>query len=203
MKRLIALILALLLAVPVFAKRPYDSIRPLQWADEDGKLATHCTTWKLNNKWMTDAHCVLDGDHVAKVQFFIDGKKAYVDRVDGANDLAELHGGPSARGLKMSVKAPAKGDEIVVIGYPFGWSSALYTSGVYAGEEVFEDDPTQIPYAMYNVAGAPGVSGSPVLTKDGMVIGQVQITLCGGMWSGFCPIIGGATYENLKAFAGE
>lgn len=199
MKRFIAaLILCLVLAIPADSKGlPWKSVQPVQHMDaETHQLQTHCTAYRANHYWVTDAHCVLnDAGEVVDTQLYVGGKKADVVKYDQLLDLALFHGGPSASDLHVGYNEPQVGVSLFFIGYPFGWPSPIYTAGWYAGHEDFGGGSF---YSIYNVAAAPGSSGSPVFALDGSVVGQVQVIFC--EYGTFCPVIGGAAAKTIRAF---
>lgn len=217
MRRLIAILLAITLIalpIPASASKLSDqasAIQPLQWQDEDGTWRNHCTAWATRigdtQIWVTAGHCIVkDVNGVwepdLEKHFRIGGKDAILHADNLEMDVAELLGGPSvSKPLPIALKNAQIADPIHAIGYPFGWEKSMYTQGVVSNDAyVLPGDNSGIPYAIYNLAGAPGMSGSPVLSKDGAVVGIIQITLCVGFWQGFCPMVGGLTTPNLRLF---
>lgn len=188
MKRLLAFLLIAFLAfapLPAASKQMdfLKSIRPLQDVHEDGSVHTFCTTWatKLGwqniRVWVTAAHCVLGEDGKPIKGLLVDGKPAQVVAVNGNYDLAMLSGGAvkDAKGLTVALGAPEIGDPIVMFGYPY--SMPFFSAGVVGNPDRADiPDDAKDNFQLYDITSAPGNSGSPVMTPDGLVVG----TLSGG-----------------------
>lgn len=162
MKRLlISLILALTTLIPLSAANKITSIMPLMW---DG--GNHCTTFSINETkglWSTAYHCVAEDQ-----AFMIGGEPVTVYMLNKKEDSAVL-AGPHAPALRLSPTSPKGGDEITVKGFPFGIeglsSPVITTHGAYL--DTFTDSDGT--WNMYDITAAPGNSGSPVMTKRGVI----------------------------------
>jgi len=98
---------------------------------------------------------------------------------DPANDLAVLKvvGETRSPSLSLSTSDAVLGAETVVIGFPMGSTLGdghKVTTGVVSSTEGLNGDPRSF---QLTAPIQPGSSGSPVLSKDGSVIGIVVSTL--------------------------
>jgi S1-C subfamily serine protease len=119
--------------------------------------------------------------------------------IDTTVDLAILRTNRAfAPALTLSRKAPVVGDPIQMLGYPLGFNSIFHTRGWVANLAFKERDYSKT-FMVYQVVGAPGNSGSPILNEKGELVSVLQFG-----WSAdhqtFGPIAGGVTYETLKHF---
>jgi len=227
-KLLLALIAVALMATnaPSAASRhpkPFDSVRALAWTVDvmsinfnTGEITTaqvfgnHCTVTSINQKkhyWLTAAHCVANEDmseveiHDYKIGTAGMGYvPAQIVEVDLADDIAVMAtpDGPEVPALKIAKDDVGFGDPIMVVGHPFGWPEAVMFVGNVAHPSL-KFDPDDKAYMIYQIAAAPGNSGSAVLDKDNKVVSVLQI----GWSRSFANVSGGAPQDVLKRFAGK
>lgn len=187
------------------------SVRPLQMVNvEDGGLDNMCTTSSINEKkdyWITAAHCVLGmneaGETVVEDRL-IEGTRVFVTEYDRQLDLAVLTAPQmDVKAIKLASRQPLVGDKVLIAGHPFGYPSLFLTQGSVANLDSVLDgdpyDPTTQHFMVYEGAGAPGNSGSPVMNSKGEMISVLQI----GWGRSFSPMMGGSTWRNLVRFAGK
>jgi S1-C subfamily serine protease len=117
--------------------------------------------------------------------------------VDEEKDLAVFQTPDfSAPGVKLG-KAPKVGADILVAGHPFGYPDVFLTRG-WVASLAAELDPGRRRKMIFDVAGAPGNSGSPVFNKGGQLVSILQI----GWSRSFSPVTGGALWMDVKTIAG-
>jgi S1-C subfamily serine protease len=216
MKRtLLAFLAAALLAAPAITAnhtpKPFESVRALATARptvsvdlSTNSVVTvkveydnHCTTTSVNEAkhlWLTAAHCVANEDMTAidNQDYFIGNEAlgyhpALLVSVDLINDLALLTTPDYAvPALRMSTHDPSYGDKVSVYGHPFGWNAATLFEGIVSSP-IIQFDPADKPYMIYQVACAPGNSGSAVLNSHDEIVSVLQISwtrtfgnVCGG-----------------------
>lgn len=203
MRRLLLVTLCLLaLVTPAISRTPQVyPIQPLAWTDPDGEVRNHCTTWARRIEvpevgvfvhWVTAAHCIMGPDREPNLDrdYRIGGLQAHPISWNPELDLAELVGREDVRGLDIAtLPAPKVGAEVHAEGYPLGWPERFFTKGYVALTD-------WRGYTLWGFAGARGMSGAPVLDKSNKVVGLIQITFC----EDFCPVLGGATLEQLRFF---
>ena len=200
------LVLALLVSfqLPATARRnPFESIRPFQVMMDDGKLHPVCTAFpvRLNDRtvWLTAYHCVAEPPAWVMnpdAEWYIDGKKSVViqyafDTKNGM-DFAILTSGASAQPLSLGYSTPPAGSFIQTAGYPHGSARQHVVSGVVS--LTLEEDGATI----WSLPGAPGMSGGPILDKDGLVVGTMTQIEC--PFSTWCPVSRGTRVETLREF---
>jgi hypothetical protein len=116
---------------------------------------------------------VMKGVVNATVFFFNDKQKSVVGilAVDSINDIAILRcegHDPDISYLELDPDFPAVGEPVIVIGSPLGFNFSV-TDGIVSAireRDIIKD-------IQLNAAIAPGSSGSPVINKDGRVIGVI------------------------------
>jgi S1-C subfamily serine protease len=214
MKRLLlAALSALLLANPALPAKPkfLDSVRPLQallpvvMQTDEGDYRTGaealrniCTTTSINaHYWLTAAHCVADLDKKALDAHlrYIDGHLADVAQVSFDGDMAVLITQDyELPAVKFASMPPTWLDPLLIAGHPFGYDAVFVTQGTVANPYAKLEDGY---YMLFNVAAAPGNSGSCVFNQKGEVVSILQV----GWGRGFSPVSGGAPYWHLRQFA--
>lgn len=214
MKRLVSAIafLAVFFTVsPRAADGPkfLKSVGVMQMYGENHELRNMCTVGSIRDHYfVTAAHCVevwmaddtnpfeaAPIDEIDDAPRFVNGALLEVVGHDHTNDLAVVYT-PDLKlpALKLG-HAVTFGDQLIVAGHPFGLSSIFVTYGHVSNPHARLDGDDTRFYMMFNVAGAPGNSGSPVLDSDGKLVSVLQIG-----FGGYSPETGGATYDVLKAF---
>ena len=166
----------------------------LMFARDGDEFVNICTVSHINREqhlWLTAAHCVKD---IGEEGRYINGLPVEVVEADELRDLAvlKLPGYTGGRELPLQQQTPRWGQDIVVVGHPFGYHDVFITRGYIANPLVMLNGP----YMVFDVAGAPGNSGSPVLNLQGELVSVLQI----GWGRSFSPITGGAPYMPLKLF---
>jgi hypothetical protein len=165
-----------------------------EWGDTNGPFINVCTVSSINRKahyWITAAHCVTD---IGPEGRYISEQPIEVIAADSQDDIAIVQSPAFARvDLKLG-KAPQWNQDLYVAGHPFGYEGLFVTRGYVSnlstnlGNDLF--------FMVFDVAGAPGNSGSPVMTLKGEVVSILQI----GWGRSFSPITGGATYPTLNKY---
>lgn len=182
-RRTVALALALFLAFSSLsvAAAPTRVLNIMPLHNQAGQ--NFCTAWHINVKddlWATAGHCVagayrrgytmMIAGHVASLVYINYGEE---------NDIAVLQvRGIKATPFKLAPRAPESCKvvmnervctEIYVIGYPYGFPVLTTTPGIIAARRVpMGMQPTS---DILTAAVAGGNSGSPVIDKQGRVVG--------------------------------
>ena len=197
------------------------SITGLQWTTVNPmnghtSFDTHCTAGYINAKehyWITAAHCVVGvtgqddhGDAIVEIlpaDYSLAGSPAIVVMVDVDNDIAIMQTIINDHGkqpLKLAKTQPIWTSRVSMVGYPFG-QGPIYAEG-YVSNPFFKfvNSPgwEHRAFMLYNMAGCPGNSGSPVVNAKGEMVSLLQI----GWGSGCAPIMGGTTLTTLRTVAG-
>jgi hypothetical protein len=190
-----------------------DAVKPIQYLVNEGQaLANGCTASSINRRehlWLTAAHCWVED------KTFIADQPAELVEMNKKTDIAIVRVPNYFSGgeLTLSTKTPNYLDEIIITGHPFGYDDVFVTRGYVSNPKALlsTDDsifflvpglPSKMQngfsgYMTFNVAAAPGNSGSPVMTLDGKVLSVLQI----GWGRSFSPVSGGALYQDLMWFA--
>lgn len=170
--------------------------KTLNWhgLEGEGEFLNICTASSINREehyWLTAAHCV---SGIGPEGRYVGGQPIEVVELKVKEDLAVFRVlGLTARELRMQRSNPFFGQEVIVAGHPFGYPDIFVTRGYIANPKVLIDGTH---YMIYDAAGAPGNSGSPVMNLNGEILSVLQI----GWSRSFSPVGGGAPYENLKWF---
>lgn len=215
-RKLVVPLLAILLLLPTLGntaanhvKLLNDTVRPFQWNSTDEQtgevsLDTHCSVFSVNPKnhgWMTAAHCVVDLEtgvpHAA--EYFIAGHAAHIVEVDIEHDLAlvQTPDWTFPLGLKLAFRGPVQGDTIEALGYAWGQARSFYFVGVVAQTEF------NLFGFFGSMAGMPaigGMSGCPLVDKDGRVVGVTHVGFDGGFGSSASPVLGLTAYSVLQQY---
>lgn len=182
MKRLVSLITSLalitaLVILPVPLKASINSVQALQVSGR-----TFCTSFSINEQagyWATAAHCAVyaleEGFDVT-----INGEPAYVVYVGFPSaDVAVFRSTAHAPAYKLSHHNVSVGDDISIIGYPYG-IARTQTFGHVAAISIPITHPST-NYTMFSdildITTAGGNSGSPVIDSHGEIVGI--------LWGGF------------------
>lgn len=223
MKKLTALVLALsllptllfsapkprvLLSVrPLFGEVPVRPENPFEALDPDAEVKYEirkiCSASSINQAehlFLTAAHCVSIGDETLEEMNtldphprFIDGHQASVLKLSGEFDLAILKvEGTNVPALTMQTHDVVFGQKIMIPGFPFDWTEPTIFRGFVANPG-FEFPDSGKPYMLFDMAAAPGNSGSAVVNARGELVSVLQI----GWGRGFAPVSGGATYAQM------
>lgn len=126
---------------------------------------------------MTAAH-VIGGARSVEVR--IDGRRidGEVVRVDSERDIALVRisgAGEPLGGITLAGELPAPGQAIYAIGYPLGDAQASVSRGIVSAVR----DETNGTHLQTDAAVNPGVSGGPVVSEEGEVLGMVVSKLDG------------------------
>ena len=141
---------------------------------------------------------------------FFDGSKspAIVTAVQANNDLAVLKPEkipddlpPATLGTSNQVVA---GDEVVVVGFPFGIGPSVSAGGVSGLNREFQgkDGPLMRGLIQFDAAANPGNSGGPLINLSGEVIGIVTAILNPTSAKTFIGIGFAATIESAGSAVG-
>lgn len=178
-KALLSVVLALFILTPVAAKVkiPFQSIQPFQRVNDDGILTNVCTAFSINKAkglWVTAGHCAEGGGLVGRTTV---AEFVFVNEV---TDIAVFKAN-SAPALKVADKAPRFGDEVFIVGYPYGALDPIVFYG-RVSSPLARLNPN-MTVTLFNMLGLPGDSGSPVINKDGDVVAIGQhSTKAGAMY---------------------
>lgn len=81
-------------------------------------------------------------------------------------------------GLDLAIKSPKYGEQVWSIGAPVGYfpeTAKPITHGLYSGSaEKLLEDGKYLPFSNFNMPTVPGMSGSPIINKNGKVVGLVS-----------------------------
>lgn len=224
MKRLLLACLAVLVlacakTAPVVQPfRPFylDAVKPLQvkteglsehtivlWQAEGWKLnldgfSNVCTVSHVSRElhlWVTAAHCVTE---IGPEGRYVEGQGVEVVEADAKRDVAiirvkTLDGGPVV--LKFATEPATWTTRLTVVGHPFGYDPVFVTRGFVSNPFAHIEGKD---YITFDVAGAPGNSGSPVLNEFGEIVSILQI----GWGRVFSPMTGGATADEMVYIRG-
>lgn len=169
---ILSTLLILSLAVPGMARKASmeQSVRPLQTPSDSGQLVSFCTAFSISEKeglWATARHCAVFAEEM-QLTVSIGGSWAIVVYESPTDDMALFQSGTKAPVLTLSGQEPQVGDPITIEGFPYGLFRLIESKGHMAARQ----EPTDNGVSdVLDIAVAPGSSGSPVLNKDGNVIG--------------------------------
>jgi len=200
MRRLVCLAAVVLLATTTFGcKDLLASLGYLQNADGSACSTTAITAYKV----ITAAHCVVDETGMTRVDGYTMLLSEVQDRElpsDQRYGLAVYRADrPLFHPVELAIEAPVPGSLSVQIGFGLGAPEPWLFGGLVSQPVMVH--PTANPPAnvmFFTANGLMGMSGGPVLDKDGRLISIVL--------GGFDPrtplqnIGYGVPYERLKAF---
>lgn len=191
---------ALLMAAPSEAKfNPANAIKPFQ-VNYKGSLKTICTAWATRlpsgqQVWVTAAHC--HGTFTdEKEGWYVEGKELQLLALNEDADLAMYTGGPKVDPLQIALTTPVERTPIWSAGFPFASVKLKFVAGIIS---IAIDENG---FVQYDMAVAPGASGSPVMLNDGLVIGVQQQHQCNMPFPSYCPESKGAPVPVIRAFLG-
>jgi putative serine protease PepD len=117
---------------------------------------------------ITNFHSVQEAwnrpDHQVRVRHGDEESPGTIVRVDEQRDVAVVHVGAQQPVLTPSAKGPVVGDPVVVVGSPLGLGGTTVNGVVSALRQEF---------IQVSAPTSPGSSGSPVIDRNGTVIGVV------------------------------
>lgn len=123
-----------------------------------------------DNLAVTAAHCIgedmrTDGVPIVRV----------IKKSDEVLDLAYIEVISGKHPLQLSEEAVKRGDELVGVGYGFGFDRPMYSAGkvLYVDYSPVKDG-SMAPGIWIDSAYHGGMSGGPVVSQDGRVVGIVQ-----------------------------
>jgi S1-C subfamily serine protease len=158
---------------------------------------------------LTNLHVVAGADRVQVV--FFDGTESDADVIglQPENDLAVLQAktipDDLAPATLRSTRDLAVGDDVLVVGFPFGIgpsASAGVVSGLKREHRSREGKRLLTNLIQFDAAANPGNSGGPLATMDGEVVGIVTAILNPGEQGVFIGIGFAVPIENAAAAAG-
>jgi S1-C subfamily serine protease len=158
---------------------------------------------------LTNLHVVAGADRVQVV--FFDGTESDADVIglQPENDLAVLQAkkipDDLAPATLRSTRDLAVGDDVLVVGFPFGIgpsASAGVVSGLKREHRSREGKRLLTNLIQFDAAANPGNSGGPLATMDGEVVGIVTAILNPSEQGVFIGIGFAVPIENAAAAAG-
>lgn len=176
---------AILVAVVCLAFTPkfmLKSIQPLVYVTG----VNSCTAFSVNQRegwWMTAGHCLREGQS-------FEGSPIEVLAADEKLDLGVITGSHRPA-FQLAIKQAEVGEDVTIIGFPFGSRDPLAMFGKVSSPNAKINDEQS--GAVQHVASGGGASGSPVLDSAGRVIcvhqlGQAGFSACNA-------------YDDFKGFA--
>ena len=155
-------------------KLPFKSVQAIQHVNDDSILTTICSSFSINKAkgyWATANHCAAESQTVAKGMAIV-----YVLQ-DPKADIA-VYQANHAEALHIARDNPQVGDDVVMIGYPYGSLDPVPFFGRVSGLGVrLTNDMT---HDLFNILGLPGNSGGPIIDNSGRVVGLAQQSTQGG-----------------------
>ena len=180
MKKVLASILVLLLAVPISAPAfewPSVAEKALQSVvslESNGRL--QCTAFSINESrrlFMTAAHC--NGENLT-----LGGEIAWSVYFNEAEDIMVLQSEGIVKPALKPGKLPKVGQDIASIGFGYGFKEPMFRTGRVSKVQAPFDDIGEFMETDFSIIG--GMSGGPMIDQDGKVIainqrGNMQISL--------------------------
>ena len=132
-----------------------------------------CTAFSINRDqglYMTAAHCVPPSYSAEEVdEPRIDGQPVTVVFLSAELDLAIVKAVVKRPALYPRAEALVAGNEVGSYGYGYGGMAPIFRSGVVSG---FITDPTTAAeWLMFDNALVGGMSGGPIVDRDGFLVG--------------------------------
>lgn len=175
--RLLVLVLALSIAVPVRAALPASTLfnlvsldlQPL-YADAYGQRIV-CTVFRVEHRLVSATHCFEDGkEGVYTTRYLASGRAVRPDVVK--YDFTVLNTGRDRRrGLRLREKPIQIGDMIYGFGYAWG-DPKIMSPGWVVGRPMATPYHDGVPLQRFQMNVIGGQSGGPVVDEDGGVISQ-------------------------------
>ena len=143
------------------------------------KGQTYCTGFVIDNERdfvMTADHCMHEEDGSASVAV-VDGKNAWEVQGDGSLDYAVLQvPGIDRPALQASTKPLKTGNQVGSFGFGAGLSPGMFRTAYVAAAQMqlFKMPGT---FVVYDTNFIGGMSGGPIGTSDGKVVGMVQFDI--------------------------
>ena len=195
------LLAASVLSSPLGAsvKDELTAIQPLQFKDADGAFVNSCTAWKTivsdGTVWVTALHCLTDdaGVLILDRPWFINGTSARVGNANSRTDLVTLRGSAKGHSLRVAYGPPEVLAPLWTAGYPRGSKARYALAGVLSQPRADNGK------AVFNMPTTNGMSGAPVLDKDGLVVGLMLQMECHPV-AGWCAVSRGASVADLREF---
>lgn len=137
------------------------------------ELVGYCTGWSINELKgfiVTAAHC--EGENM-----LADGHKAEILYVNTTADLMILQVSEGKKpSIKPSTKIVKKGDELLAIGYGYGFTQPVAKQcKVAVADLVINEIEEGERFLIADCAYIGGMSGGPVVNSEGKVISIVQL----------------------------
>jgi len=187
-------ILAKFFSAFLFFQSPGDAIRVLTFAEEPGL----CTAFSVNAAkavWLTASHCYKEDLTIMLGEEYRVMKVPYRD--EGDDGLMVLVTDPrTGAGIPALKLGPRPQSEDPVILRGFGGSYFQRQDGRFIADNV-TGNVSDTPIMLFTAHGMPGMSGGPVLDKDGKVVSVIL----GGFQPGpmgFEILSYGTPYDHLK-----
>ncbi len=168
--RLLPPILSLLLIATLNAFSTLKEVTPLQ--TEAG--SNFCTSFSINEKlhlFVTAAHCVDEFEPDLPVPHLY-RMRIRLLLFDKESDIAVIRGPVSVKALHFQNDAPTLGQEVMVVGYPYGGDQALGFGRLSVLHQKVEKSGIKTIFAV--MGAAPGNSGSPIMNTRREVISVLQ-----------------------------
>jgi hypothetical protein len=172
---ILTLLLLFSLAIPVNAGKSIlsEALRSVGHVtrvdvDDEGNLwETGCSAFAIDTrKFMTAAHCIAD-------KLKIDGHAAFPVKIDEKVDLAVLVTDFTLSPLTFRQRPLALEEQVMGLGYGYSWKFPTPTK-----HEViilkYSPFPDIYPGTWFLNGFIGGMSGGPIIDKDGQVVGIVQ-----------------------------
>ncbi len=166
-------------------------LKAQEWTLDAEGFSNICTATHINDQygyWLTAAHCLVE---IGPEGRYIMSQPAEVVAISTDMDLAVFRvEGVHTKVLKLSKEPMYVEQDLIIAGHPFGYKDLYVTKGWVSNPGILLDKF----YCAFNVTGAPGNSGSPVMNSKGEIVSVLQI----GWGRVFSPMTGGATSEYMK-----
>lgn len=176
---------------PPDISRSIEAIQ-MTWDDPNGHYdVSGCTAGYIGNDlWVTAGHCFApDSPDQKNMRFLIEKHEVEILFLDPDTDIAVLKAPAPSEDipLRLRLYGAELGETVYSEGFPFGGYTAFYVSG-----EVMNQDYAvgEKQYTVTSMMVSPGMSGSPVVDREGAFLGVLQAGWGTTVWksmSGFTP----------------